>query len=186
MAIVGQGEFLDPRLPVFRLRRFDLWKLCDYYKISYDNSRDTAQSLVRKILDSGVDANQHIRKVKFNGVDTLMVDLPAPDQIKDMETRIEKSIGLQRGPGLKRGTNEKMIAKTGETVAKQVEKPVGKVIKPKKVYASYEEMKGFELRSLCKQRGIPWTMTEKKVSLIEKLNAYNDHKVMSGQNTEKL
>src|SRR3990172_4583313 len=180
MAIVGQGEFLDPRLPVFRLRRFDLWKLCDYYRISYDNSSDTAQSLVRKILDSGVDANQHIRKVKFNGVDTLMVDLPAPDQIKDMKTRIEKSIGLQRGPG------KKTIAKTGETVAKQVEKPVEKVIKPKKVYASYEEMKVFELRSLCKQRGVPWTMTEKKVSLIEKLNIYNDHKVMSGQNTEKL
>ena len=180
MAIVGQGEFLDPRLPVFRLRRFDLWKLCDYYKISYDNSRDTAQSLVRKILDSGVDANQHIRKVKFNGVDTLMVDLPAPDQIKDMEIRIEKSIGLQRGP------DEKTITKTDQTVAKQVEKPVEKVIKPKKVYASYEEMKVFELRSLCKQRGIPWTMTEKKVSLIDKLNAYNDHKVMSGQNTDKL
>lgn len=161
MAIVQQGEFHDTRLPINRLRRFDLWKICDYYKITYDNSRDTAQSLVRRILDAGVNAEQHIRRTKNGGQEFLLVDLPAPDQ----------------------GKKDEKVVKVVEAVKKEVVKPKEKI---KKVYATYEEMKVFELRILCKERGIPWTHTEKKTSLIEKLNNFNDQKVLSGKTTEKL
>lgn len=164
MAIVQQGEFHDTRLPINRLRRFDLWKICDYYKITYDNSRDTAQSLVRRILDAGVNAEQHIRRTKNGGQEFLLVDLPAPDQ----------------------GKKDDKVVKEVEMVDKEVVKSVKPKQKIKKVYATYEEMKVFELRSLCKEKGIPWTHTEKKTSLIEKLNSFNDQKVLSGQTTGKL
>lgn len=141
MAIAQQGNFQDPRPLIQRLRRVDLWKICDFYKIEYDNSVEQPDSLIRKIMGKGIDVNQY---VKFNGFGWPFVDLKVRQLPKEIPA-IEQEIKPQ--------------------------------VKPKQVFATFEEMKVPQLRVLCKQRGIPWTQTEKKVSLIEKLNATRIEKI---------
>ena len=143
MAIVQQGQFQDPRPLINRLRRVDLWKLCDYYSIQYDNSVEQPDSLIRKILSAGINFQQY---VKINGfgwpyIDLQVRQLPKEEKALEAIKKKEKFTEIQ------------------------------KEMKPKKVFASFEKMKEFELRSLCKQRGIKFTNTEKKFSLIDKLNS---------------
>ena len=146
---IQQGQFQDPRPLIQRLRRVDLWKICDFYKIDYDNSTEQCDSLIRKILSSGINIDQY---VKFNGSGWPFVDLTIRQMPKE-----EKQI-----PAVEQQEPKEVLP----PIEFHQEKPV------KKVHKTYEEMKVFELRSLLKQRGVPFTRTEKKVSLIDKLNAY--------------
>ena len=140
MAQIQQGQFQDTRPLIERLRRTDLWKICDYHKIDYDNCNEKPDSLIRKILGAGINVAQYTR---INSQGWPYVDIPIRQMPKGTEVEVPA-----------------------------VEKTEAVVPKPKQVFATYEEMKVPQLRVLCKQRGIPWTQTEKKVSLIEKLKGF--------------
>lgn len=142
----------DPRTPLGKMRRRELYRFADHYNIPYDRDAP-AQTMMKLIRERG-----------FSGAE------PVPErsgyEVMSMpELRAEASkLGFPQGPET---TREDLVAMLEG-------KPPGKL--PTEIVESpeapgYEAMKMPQLRKLVKARGLKQTVKTKRTELIALLEA---------------